>query len=72
MILNTAERDTGAVAMELMCRHGGIGQAAMGKALGGLDYTTVSLERKRLRKKVRQNKVLARAVSGTEERLINK
>jgi chromosomal replication initiation ATPase DnaA len=57
------ERDARAVAMEMMYRHGAISQAEIGKALGGLDYTTVSLERKWLRDKVRGNKALGRAVS---------
>jgi hypothetical protein len=35
--------------MELLYRHGELSHAAIGKALGGLDYTTVSRERKRWR-----------------------
>jgi uncharacterized protein (UPF0264 family) len=58
--------------MEMMYRHGAISQAAIGQALGGLNYTTVSLERKWLRDKVREKKALARAVSEIEETLIHR
>jgi putative transposase len=67
-----AERDARAVAMEMMYRHGAISQAEIGKALGGLDYTTVSLERKRLREKVRKNKALAKAASEVEDGLLHR
>ena len=67
-----AERDARAVAMEMMYRHGAISQAEIGKAMGGLDYTTVSLERKWLRDKVRENKALARAVSEIDNDLIHR
>jgi hypothetical protein len=67
-----AERDARAVAMEMMYRHGAISQAEIGKALGGLDYTTVSLERKRLREKVRENKALGKSVSEIENTLIHR
>jgi hypothetical protein len=43
-------------------RHGASSQAEIGQALEGLGYTTVSLERERLRAKVRENKALAKAV----------
>jgi hypothetical protein len=33
--------------MEMLYRRGEMSQAAIGKLLGGLDYTTVSRERKR-------------------------
>jgi hypothetical protein len=40
-------RDERAAAMEMLYRRGEMSQAANGKLLGGLDYTTVSRERKR-------------------------
>jgi hypothetical protein len=41
--------------MELMYRYGGVTQAEIGKALGGLDYTAVSRERKQLREDVHKH-----------------
>ena len=41
----------------------------IGQALGGLDYSAVSRERKRLRESMQIDKRLARAVSQIEERL---
>ena len=58
--------------VEMMYRHGAISQAEIGQALGRLDYTTVSLERKRLRAKVRENRSLAKVVSEIEEGLIHR
>jgi putative transposase len=65
-------REQRAVAMEMMYRHALISQAAIGKAMGGLDYTTVSRERKRLREKVPANKVLGKALSDIENILLHK
>lgn len=65
-------REQRAVAMEMMYRHALITQAAIGKAMGGLDYTTVSRERKRLREKVPANKVLGKALSDIENILLHK
>jgi hypothetical protein len=39
-------------------------QAEIGTAMGGLDYTTVSRERKRLQEKVLRNKARGQALSG--------
>jgi hypothetical protein len=47
--------------MELMYRYGGVSQAEIGKALGGLDYSAVSRERKRLRDKAQNEKALRAA-----------
>lgn len=62
-------RDARAIAMEMLYRHGQISQAAIGKELGGLDYTTVSRERKRLRKRVEHNNRLAQALAEIDENL---
>jgi putative transposase len=68
----TGLRDERAVAMELMYRNGGIGQVEIGRLMGGLDYTAVSRERKRLREKVEQEAHLRRAVSEIETQLMSK
>ncbi len=68
----TGLRDQRAVAMELMYRNGGIGQAEIGRLVGGLDYTAVSRERKRLREKVVQDARLRRAVAEIETQLMSK
>lgn len=49
--------------------YGNKGQVEIGQTIGGLDYSTVSRERKRLREKMQIDKQLARAVSQIEERL---
>lgn len=68
----TEKRDPRAVAMEMMYRHGGMSQAEIGQAMGGLDYTTVSVERKRLREKAQENKGLGRALSEIENKLLHR
>jgi REP element-mobilizing transposase RayT len=65
----TGCRDERAVAMELIYRYGRISQAEIGKVFGGLDYTAVSRERKRLRERMEQENGLSKAVSGIEMRL---
>lgn len=65
-------RDARAAAMEMLYRQGTMSQVEIGKALGGLDYTTVSRERKRLRERAGQSKMIERALSGLEERLRHK
>ena len=45
--------------MELLYRHGGMTQQAIGAHLGGLDYTAVSHERRRVRERMAQNEVMA-------------
>ncbi len=66
----TGLRDERAVALELVYRHGGaIKQAAIGRLFGGLDYTAVSRERKRLREKVESDANLRRAVAKLENQI---
>jgi len=68
----TGLRDERAVAMELMHRNGGIGQMEIGRLIGGLDYTAVSRERKRLREKMEDDATLRRAVAEIETQLMSK
>ena len=56
----TGLRDQRAVAMEMIYRNGGIGQVEIGRLIGGLDYTAVSRERKRIREKVEHDANLRR------------
>jgi chromosomal replication initiation ATPase DnaA len=67
----TGHRDERALAMELMYRYGAVGQAEIGKALGGLDYTAVSRERKRLRQRIETDKVLRMALVNIERKLMS-
>lgn len=67
----TGWRDERAVAMELMYRYGGVGQAEIGKVLGGLDYTAVSRERKRLRQRIEKENALRKAMVGLERKLMS-
>ena len=52
-------RDQRGVLMELLYRYGGMTQQAIGAHLGGLDYTAVSHERSRVRKRMAQSEVMA-------------
>jgi chromosomal replication initiation ATPase DnaA len=58
--------------MGMLYRHGEMSQAAIGRVLGGLDYTTVSRERKRLRERVQKDKRLAAAIEEVENILRHK
>ncbi len=53
-------RDPRGLLMELMHRHAGMTQQAIGAQLGGLDYTAVSHERKRVRERMAADPTLAR------------
>ena len=46
-----------------------LSQAAIGKVLGGLDYTTVSRERKRLREMAQEDKRVGATLREIEDRL---
>ena len=65
----TGLRDERAVALELVYRHGAMGQAEIGRLFGGLDYTAVSRERKRLREKSAQDNKLRRALAEIERQI---
>ena len=52
-------RDQRGVLMELLYRYGGMTQQAIGTHLGGLDYTAVSHERRRVRERMAQSEVMA-------------
>ena len=64
-----ARRDYRALVMEMMYRHGQVGQREIGRRMGGLDYSTVSRERKRLREKMAVDRDLKRLVEKTERSL---
>ncbi len=61
-----ARRDCRALVMEMMYRYGRVGQVEIGRLMGGLDYSTVSRERKRLREKTDVDRDLKRLVHKTE------
>ena len=61
-----ARRDGRALVMEMMYRYGRLGQVEIGRLMGGLDYSTVSRERKRLREKTDVDRDLKRLVDKTE------
>jgi len=52
--------------MEMICRYGRVGQEEIGRLMGGLDYSTVSRERKRLREKMALDRELKRLAEKTE------
>ena len=57
--------------MELLYRHAGLTQQAIGSHLGGLDYTAVSHERRRVRERMAQDPTLASDWRDIESRLEN-
>jgi putative transposase len=65
----TARRDYRALVMEMIYRHGRVGQVEIGRRMGGLDYSTVSRERKRLREKMAVDRDLKRLVEKAERSL---
>jgi chromosomal replication initiation ATPase DnaA len=58
--------------MKMMYRRGGVSLSEIGKAMGGLDYTTVIRKRKRLREKAQQGKSLGRVLSEIEKSVRHK
>src|SRR5262249_39849641 len=64
-----ARRDYRALVMELMYWHGRVGQGEIGRRMGGLDYSTVSRERKRLRERIAVDRELTRLVEKAERTL---
>ena len=67
----TGHRDERGVVLELMYRHGQLSQAEIGKLMGGLDYTAVSRERKRLRERMAEDRGLRKAVEEIEMSLLS-
>lgn len=65
----TRYRDQRAVGMELMYRYSGLNQAEIGQQVGGVDYTVVSRERKRLRERMERDGSLKRSIQDLEARL---
>ena len=64
-----ARRDYRALVMEMMYRHGRVSQVEIGRRMGGLDYSTVSRERKRLRERMAVDQELKRLVKKAERSL---
>ena len=64
-------RDERALGMELVYRYSGISQGEIGEHLGGMDYTAVSRERKRLREKMEQDSKLKRWANEIGARLMS-
>jgi hypothetical protein len=52
----SGHRDERALIMELMYRHGGGSQVEVTECLGGLDYTAVSHEKRKIRRKISESK----------------
>jgi putative transposase len=65
----SGNRDARAVAMEMLYRHGQLSQSAIGAELGGLDYTTVSRERKRIQERAGLDKRLDKTMTEIDESL---
>jgi REP-associated tyrosine transposase len=68
----TARQDYRALVMEMMYRYGRLGQVEIGRRMGGLDYSTVSRERKRLREKMAVDRELKKLADKTERLLKSK
>lgn len=65
----TRYRDERAVGMEFLYRYSGLSQMEIGRQMGGLDYTAVSRERKRLREKMGSDIQLRRSLKQIEASL---
>ena len=57
------------LAMELLYRHGGLSQREIGELMG-IDYSSVSVGRKRFRTLAEQDKEYKKLVTGIQEILI--
>lgn len=64
-------RDGRGLAMELMYRYSAMSQGEIGGRMGGMDYTAVSRERKRLREKMEYDSKLKRYAKEIEARLMS-
>ena len=58
----TGFRDERAVAMEMIYRNAGISQMEIGRMFEGLDYTAVSRERTKLRRRIEEKAALSKPV----------
>jgi putative transposase len=67
----TGHRDKRAMVMECMYRHGGVSQAEIGRYMGGMDYTAVSHERRRIRRKISESRTIGRWAKELEATVIS-
>ena len=65
-------RDQRGLVMEMMYRYSGINQGEIGRSMGGIDYTTVSHERKRIRERMVWDSRLRGWSEDVESRLMPK
>jgi len=65
----SGHRDERAILMELMYRHARMTLREVGRHLGGMDYTAVSHERRRLRERLRADQTLSSAYQELERQL---
>jgi chromosomal replication initiation ATPase DnaA len=68
----TPHRDYRSIAMELMYRYSKISQEEIGKRFGGLDYSAVNRERKRLRERMQLDRALRESAQAIDAMLIAK
>ena len=68
----TPHRDYRSIAMELMYRYSKISQEEIGERFGGLDYSAVSRERKRLRERMQVDRSLRESAHAIEAMLTTK
>jgi hypothetical protein len=64
-------RDQRGIVMEMMHRYSGASQGKIGNYLGGIDYTSVSHERSRIRDRIKDNATMKRWLRELEELLIS-
>jgi hypothetical protein len=64
-------RDQRGMVMEMMHRYSGVSQEEIGGYLGGIDYTSVSHERSRIRDRLKDNATVKRWLRELEELLIS-
>jgi len=65
----TRKRDERGMGMEALYRHSGLSQREIGRRMGGIDYSTVSRERNRIREKMEDDPRMRRKFEEIEFRL---
>ena len=66
-----SKRFTRGLLMELLCRYGGLNHREIGELMG-VDYSAVSIGRKRFQDLVKQDRAVAKQLEGVQGRLSHK
>lgn len=67
----SGDRDQRALVMEMMYRYSEVNQREIGQVMGGVDYTSVSRERKILRERIHKDSELKKWSKEIENTLLS-